>query len=254
MGAAFAEAAASGPILLALLAAAAAGLVSFASPCVIPLVPGYVSYLTGVSGVAGETGGRSARWRAAGAALLFVAGFTVIFVLGSATVFGLVSALRINQRVLTIAGGAVTILMGLVFMGLFSPLQRDTRMAPRRLATWLGAPLLGAVFALGWTPCLGPTLAAIISVSAGTEGWTAVRGVVLIVAYCLGLGLPFVLVAFGSASAMRGVDWLRRYSRTIQVVGGGLLVLVGIALVTGLWDVFVSWVSAAFITDALTVI
>lgn len=254
MGAAFAEAAASGPILLALLAAAAAGLVSFASPCVIPLVPGYVSYLTGVSGVAGETGGRSARWRAAGAALLFVAGFTVIFVLGSATVFGLVSALRINQRVLTIAGGAVTILMGLVFMGLFSPLQRDTRMAPRRLATWLGAPLLGAVFALGWTPCLGPTLAAIISVSAGTEGWTAVRGVVLIVAYCLGLGLPFVLVAFGSASAMRGVDWLRRNSRTIQVVGGALLVLVGIALVTGLWDVFVSWVSAAFITDALTVI
>lgn len=254
MGAAFAEAAASGPILLALLAAAAAGLVSFASPCVIPLVPGYVSYLTGVSGVAGETGGRSARWRAAGAALLFVAGFTVIFVLGSATVFGLVSALRINQRVLTIAGGAVTILMGLVFMGLFSPLQRDTRMAPRKLATWLGAPLLGAVFALGWTPCLGPTLAAIISVSAGTEGWTAVRGVVLIVAYCLGLGLPFVLVAFGSASAMRGVDWLRRNSRTIQVVGGVLLVLVGIALVTGLWDVFVSWVSAAFITDALTVI
>ncbi len=254
MGAAFAEAAASGPILLALLAAAAAGLVSFASPCVIPLVPGYVSYLTGVSGVAGETGGRSARWRAAGAALLFVAGFTVIFVLGSATVFGLVSALRINQRVLTIAGGTVTILMGLVFMGLFSPLQRDTRMAPRRLATWLGAPLLGAVFALGWTPCLGPTLAAIISVSAGTEGWTAVRGVVLIVAYCLGLGLPFVLVAFGSASAMRGVDWLRRNSRTIQVVGGVLLVLVGIALVTGLWDVFVSWVSAAFITDALTVI
>lgn len=254
MGAAFAEAAASGPILLALLAAAAAGLVSFASPCVIPLVPGYVSYLTGVSGVAGETGGRSARWRAAGAALLFVAGFTVIFVLGSATVFGLVSALRINQRVLTIAGGTVTILMGLVFMGLFSPLQRDTRMAPRRLATWLGAPLLGAVFALGWTPCLGPTLAAIISVSAGTEGWTAVRGVVLIVAYCLGLGLPFVLVAFGSASAMRGVDWLRRNSRTIQVVGGVLLVVVGIALVTGLWDVFVSWVSAAFITDALTVI
>lgn len=254
MGAAFAEAAASGPILLALLAAAAAGLVSFASPCVIPLVPGYVSYLTGVSGVAGETGGRSARWRAAGAALLFVAGFTVIFVLGSATVFGLVSALRINQRVLTIAGGAVTILMGLVFMGLFSPLQRDTRMAPRKLATWLGAPLLGAVFALGWTPCLGPTLAAIISVSAGTEGWTAVRGVVLIVAYCLGLGLPFVLVALGSASAMRGVDWLRRNSRTIQVVGGVLLVLVGIALVTGLWDVFVSWVSAAFITDALTVI
>ncbi|WP_448851655.1 cytochrome c biogenesis CcdA family protein [Corynebacterium sp. 335C] len=254
MGAAFAEAAASGPLLLALLAAAAAGLVSFASPCVIPLVPGYVSYLTGVSGAAGESAARSARWRAAGAALLFVAGFTVVFVLGSATVFGLVSALRLNQRALTIAGGAVTILMGLVFMGLFSPLQRDTRMAPRKLATWLGAPALGAVFALGWTPCLGPTLAAIISVSAGTEGWTAARGVALIVAYCLGLGVPFVLVALGSASAIRGVDWLRRHSRTIQVIGGAALVLVGIALVTGLWDLFVSWVTSAFITDAVTVI
>lgn len=261
MGAAFAEAAASGPLLLAVLAAALAGLVSFASPCVIPLVPGYISYLTGISGAAGEAGDggvakrrRAVQWRVAGAALLFVAGFTVIFVLGSATVFGLVSALRVGQRVLTIVGGVITIIMGLVFMGLLSPLQRDTRMAPKRLATWLGAPALGAVFALGWTPCLGPTLAAIISVSAGTQGWTAVRGVMLIIAYCLGLGVPFVLVAMGSASAIRGVDWLRRHSRTIQVIGGVLLVLVGIALVTGLWDVFVSWVTSAFITDAVTII
>lgn len=274
IGDAFADAASQGPILLALLAAAAAGLVSFASPCVIPLVPGYVSYLTGISGAAGEAGATSpsgapsrddgprgatavanqkkVRARAGLAALLFVAGFTVIFVLGSVSVFGLVSTLRVEARTLTVVGGVVTIIMGLVFMGMVPALQRDTRMAPKRWTTWLGAPMLGAVFALGWTPCLGPTLTAIISVSAGTEGLTAARGVALIVAYCIGLGLPFILVALGSARAMKGVDWLRRNSRTIQMVGGAMLVLVGIALVTGLWDMFVNWIQVAFITDTVT--
>lgn len=263
VGAAFADAAAQGPIILALLAAAAAGLVSFASPCVIPLVPGYVSYLTGISGAAGEdrSGGagavglaqrKRARARVGGAALLFVAGFTVIFVLGSASVFGLVSTLRVGARTLTIVGGVVTIIMGLVFMGLVPAMQRDTRMAPKRWTTWFGAPMLGAVFALGWTPCLGPTLAAIISVSAGTEGLTAARGVALIVAYCMGLGLPFILVALGSARAMKGVDWLRRHSRSIQIAGGAMLVIVGIALVSGIWDVFVNWIQVAFITDTVT--
>ena len=274
IGDAFADAASQGPILLALLAAAAAGLVSFASPCVIPLVPGYVSYLTGISGAAGEAGATSpsgapsrddgprgatavanqkkVRARVGLAALLFVAGFTVIFVLGSASVLGLVSTLRVEARTLTVVGGVVTIIMGLVFMGMVPALQRDTRMAPKRWTTWLGAPMLGAVFALGWTPCLGPTLTAIISVSAGTEGLTAARGVALIVAYCMGLGLPFILVALGSARAMKGVDWLRRNSRTIQMVGGAMLVLVGIALVTGLWDMFVNWIQVAFITDTVT--
>ena len=278
IGDAFADAASQGPILLALLAAAAAGLVSFASPCVIPLVPGYVSYLTGISGAAGEAGAASpsgapsgapsrddgprgatavakqkkVRARVGLAALLFVDGFTVIFVLGSASVFGLVSTLRVEARTLTVVGGVVTIIMGLVFMGMVPALQRDTRMAPKRWTTWLGAPMLGAVFALGWTPCLGPTLTAIISVSAGTEGLTAARGVALIVAYCMGLGLPFILVALGSARAMKGVDWLRRNSRTIQMVGGAMLVLVGIALVTGLWDMFVNWIQVAFITDTVT--
>ena len=274
IGDAFADAASQGPILLALLAAAAAGLVSFASPCVIPLVPGYVSYLTGISGAAGEAGATSpsgapsrddgprgatavanqkkVRARVGLAALLFVAGFTAIFVLGSASVFGLVSTLRVEARTLTVVGGVVTIIMGLVFMGMVPALQRDTRMAPKRWTTWLGAPMLGAVFALGWTPCLGPTLTAIISVSAGTEGLTAARGVALIVAYCMGLGLPFILVALGSARAMKGVDWLRRNSRTIQMVGGAMLVLVGIALVTGLWDMFVNWIQVAFITDTVT--
>ena len=108
---------------------------------------------------------------------------------------------------------------------------------------------MGGVFALGWTPCLGPTLASIISVSAGTEGITALRGVLLIIAYCLGLGIPFVLVALGSARALRGVDWLRRHSRTIQMLGGALLIIVGILLLTGQWAMLVEWIRVAFITD-----
>ncbi|WSF99165.1 cytochrome c biogenesis CcdA family protein [Nocardia vinacea] len=255
-------------MLLALGACVLAGLVSFASPCVVPLVPGYLSYLAGLVGAeappatamqAKSLGGtavsvdqaaaRTGRIRVAGAAGLFVAGFTVVFVLATATVFGVIQTLNVNRELLQRVGGVVTILMGLVFIGLVPALQRDTRMEPRRLTSVLGAPLLGAVFALGWTPCLGPTLSGVMAVSAGTEGTTAVRGVALIVAYCLGLGLPFVILAFGSASALRGVGWLRRNSRTIQIIGGILLVAVGIALVTGAWDQFVAWVRDGFVSE-----
>ncbi|KZM70828.1 cytochrome c biogenesis CcdA family protein [Nocardia terpenica] len=262
VGDSFQQTAATGPLLLALGACVLAGLVSFASPCVVPLVPGYLSYLAGLVGaeappvtVAEAKGKRVAlaagtgRARVAGAAGLFVAGFTVVFVLASVTVFGVIQTLNVNRELLQRVGGVVTILMGLVFLGLVPALQRDTRMHPRRLTGVVGAPLLGAVFALGWTPCLGPTLSGVMAVSAGTEGTTAARGVLLIVAYCLGLGLPFVILAFGSASALRGVGWLRRNSRTIQVVGGILLVAVGIALVTGAWDQFVGWVRNVFVSD-----
>lgn len=245
MGEAFADAAASGPLLLGLLAAAAAGLVSFASPCVVPLVPGYISYLASVVGGSVEydaagvrVSGR--RGRVTLAAILFVLGFTVVFVLATVSVFGAISALRLNADSLMRVGGVITILMGIVFMGIVPVLQKDTRMAPKRWTTWLGAPLLGGVFALGWTPCLGPTLAAIVSVSAGTAGMTAVRGTFLIVAYCLGLGLPFVLVALGSAKAVRSVDWLRRHTHAIQIFGGVLMILVGLSLVTGLWAEFIN--------------
>ncbi|MEZ2121743.1 cytochrome c biogenesis CcdA family protein [Corynebacterium sp. CCM 9203] len=248
-GSRFAEAAVSGPLLLGLLAAALAGLVSFASPCVIPLVPGYMSYLAGVVGgemeYSSDTGPRVAkrgRWRVAGAALLFVLGFTVIFVLATATVFGAIRALTLNAELLQRVGGVVTVVMGIAFLGFIRPLQSEHRLHPRQWSTWVGAPLLGGVFALGWTPCLGPTLAAIISVSAGTEGMTAARGVVLIIFYCLGLGLPFLLVALGSASAMRGVGWLRKHSRAIQIIGGVTLILVGLALVSGQWAHFINWV------------
>ena len=244
----FATTAASGPLLLGFLAAAAAGLVSFASPCVVPLVPGYMSYLAGIVGVEttatehGPAVARAGRWRVALAALLFILGFTVVFLLATVTVFGAISALALNSEVLMRAGGIITILMGLVFMGAVPYLQNERRFAPRRLSTWVGAPLLGGVFALGWTPCLGPTLAAIISVSAGTEGMTAARGVLLIIGYCLGLGVPFLLVAVGSARAMTGVGFLRRHARTIQIIGGIALILVGVALVTGLWTDFINYI------------
>lgn len=246
MGQQLADIAATGPLILGLLTAALAGFVSFASPCVVPLVPGYMSYLAGVVGndlemsSEGPAVAKQGRWRVAGAALLFIGGFTIIFVLATATVFGAISALTLNQELLQKIGGVVTILMGLVFMGLVPALDRDTRMQPKRLSTLLGAPLLGGVFALGWTPCLGPTLAAIISVSAGTQGMTAMRGVVLIIAYCLGLGLPFLVVALGSAKAMRGVGFLRRHSRGIQLIGGVALIIVGLALLTGQWALFIN--------------
>lgn len=259
VGEAFQNAASSGPLFLALGACLLAGLVSFASPCVVPLVPGYLSYLAGVVGADApaisadeartRTIARSSRLRVAGAAGLFVAGFTVVFVLATASVFGVISTLLINRDVLMRVGGVVTIAMGLVFIGLVPALQKDVRFEPRRVSSLVGAPLLGGVFALGWTPCLGPTLAGVMSVAAGTEGMTAARGVALIVAYCIGLGLPFIILALGSARALNGVGWLRRNARTIQIFGGIMLVAVGIALVTGAWDQFVGWVRDAFISE-----
>lgn len=255
----FAEIAAAGPVLLALGISVLAGLVSFASPCVVPLVPGYLSYLAAVVGVqeapvAAEAGltkqaTRTARLRVAGAAALFVAGFTVVFLLGAVAVLGMTTTLIANQVLLQRIGGVVTIVMGLVFVGFIPALQRQARFAPRQWSTMAGAPLLGAVFALGWTPCLGPTLTGVIAVASATDGATVARGVVLVLAYCLGLGIPFVLLALGSARAVTGLGWLRRHSRTIQILGGVLLILVGTALVTGLWNDFVSWVRDAFVSD-----
>jgi len=245
----------SGPLALALGLSVLAGFVSFASPCVVPLVPGYLSYLAAVVGVeeqepdGARVAVRAARLRVAGAAALFVSGFTVVFVLGTVAVLGLTTTLIANQLLLQRIGGVVTIAMGLVFVGLIPILQREARFAPRQWSTVAGAPLLGAVFALGWTPCLGPTLTAVIAVASATDGGTVSRGVLLVIAYCLGLGIPFVLLAFGSARAVRGLGWLRRHTRTIQLLGGALLIVVGLALVTGAWNEFISWVRDAFVSD-----
>jgi cytochrome c-type biogenesis protein len=252
----FSQVAATGPLLLALTVCLLAGLVSFASPCVVPLVPGYLSYLAAVVGVDEQPAPGAlkpppaARWRVAGSAALFVAGFTAVFLLGTVAVLGMTTTLITNQLVLQRAGGVVTIVMGLVFVGFIPVLQRHARLAPQRLSTIAGAPVLGAVFALGWTPCLGPTLTGVITVASTTDGANVVRGIVLVVAYCLGLGVPFVLLAFGSAAAVAGLSWLRRHTRAIQVFGGVLLVAVGAALVTGVWNDFVSWLRDAFVSDA----
>ncbi|OBC11563.1 cytochrome C biogenesis protein ResC [Mycobacterium sp. 852013-50091_SCH5140682] len=249
----FAEIAAAGPVLLALGVSVLAGVVSFASPCVVPLVPGYLSYLAAVVGVdeseAGTVGVKTARLRVAGAAALFVAGFTVVFLLGAVAVLGMTTTLIANQLLLQRIGGIVTIVMGLVFVGFVPMLQRQARFTPRQWSTLAGAPLLGAVFALGWTPCLGPTLTGVIAVASATDGASVARGVTLVLAYCLGLGIPFVLLALGSARAVQGLGWLRRHTRAIQIFGGILLILVGTALVTGLWNDFVSWVRDAFVSD-----
>jgi cytochrome c-type biogenesis protein len=248
----FAEVTSGGPLLIAMAVSLLAGIVSFASPCVVPLVPGYLSYLAAVVGVEDSPSSvkvRGARLRVAGAAALFVAGFTVVFLLGTVAVLGMTTALITNQVLLQRIGGVITIEMRLVFIGLVPMLQRDTRFTPREISTLGGAPLLGAVFALGWTPCLGPTLTGVIAVASATEGSNVARGVILVIAYCLGLGIPFVLLAFGSARAVSGLGWLRRHTRAIQIFGGVLLILVGAALVTGLWNEFVSWVRDAFVSD-----
>ena len=251
----FSQIAATGPLLLALTVCLLAGLVSFASPCVVPLVPGYLSYLAAVVGVDEQPAPGAlrappaARWRVAGSAALFVAGFTAVFVLGTVAVLGMTTTLITNQLLLQRIGGLVTILMGLVFVGFIPIMQRQARFAPQRLSTIAGAPLLGAVFALGWTPCLGPTLTGVITVASTTGGANVARGIVLVIAYCLGLGVPFVLLAFGSATAVAGLGWLRRHTRAIQIFGGVLLIAVGTALVTGVWNDFVSWLRDAFVSD-----
>jgi cytochrome c-type biogenesis protein len=237
------ELAISGPLLLAALVAAAAGAVSFASPCCLPLVPGYLGYLAGLVGsqpprVAGY--GPSAptvhRWRVAGAAVLFVLGFTLVFMAAMLAVLGLADALLINEQLLQRLGGVITILMGMVFLGFVPALQRSVRLAAKPRDGLWGAPLLGAIYGLGWTPCLGPTLAGVIAVASATDiGPYTVRGVLLILAYCLGLGLPFVLLALGAGWAVRTAGFLRRHIRRVQQFGGALLIVIGLLLVTGLW-------------------
>ena len=222
----------SGPLLLAALVAVAAGAVSFASPCVLPLVPGYLGYLAGLVGETSD--GR--RWRVAGATVLFVFGFTAVFAAGVLVVLGLSDTLLRNELLLQRIGGVVTIAMGLVFVGLVPALQREVRVHHVPDAGVLGAPLLGAVFGLGWTPCLGPTLTGVVAVATGTQaGGTLARGVLLVLAYCAGLGVPFLLLALGAQRAIGAQRWLRDHVRGVQLAGGAMLVLVGVLLVTGVW-------------------
>jgi cytochrome c-type biogenesis protein len=173
-----------------------------------------------------------------GAVGLFVLGFSVVFTASVVTVLGVADRLTLNEITLQRVGGVVTIAMGLVFVGLVPALQRDIRVHPRPglgPRHVLGAPLLGAVFGLGWTPCLGPTLVGVIALAVGTPGGGLARGVLLVAAYCLGLGLPFLLLALGARRAIRAMSWLREHVRGVQLAGGAMLIVVGLLLVTGLW-------------------
>jgi cytochrome c-type biogenesis protein len=249
-----------GPLILAVPVAALAGLVSFASPCVLPLVPGYLSYVAGLTGselaetprepvqveavAEGDTLVRVAapvtarrRSRVIAGALLFVLGFTVVFIAYGAAFGSLGTALRRHERGIEQVLGVITIVMGLAFAGVFSRFMVANRqwkprwMPARGLA---GAPLLGALFGIGWTPCLGPTLAAVQGLALNSA--TAGRGATLSAAYCIGLGVPFVLVAVGMRAGLGALAVVRRHTRGVMVVGGLLLIVTGLLEVTGEWN------------------
>ncbi|WP_055479046.1 cytochrome c biogenesis protein CcdA [Sphaerimonospora mesophila] len=217
---------ATGSLLVAVPIAVIAGLVSFVSPCVLPLVPGYLSYVTGMSG-------DPKRGRMVLGSALFVLGFAAVFVLGGALFGGLGGMLLGNAEVITRVLGAITIVLGLAFLGLIPGLQRDLRIHRLPAAGLAGAPLLGIVFGLGWTPCIGPTLAVVLTLS--VDQGSAVRGAVLAFAYALGLGLPFVLAGLVYRKALHAFKAVRRHTPLITRIGGAMLVTVGVLLVTGLW-------------------
>jgi cytochrome c-type biogenesis protein len=232
----FTEIALQGSMPAALAVALLAGLVSFASPCVLPLVPGYLGYVTGLTGV---DLARQRRGRMVAGALLFVLGFTAVFVTTTSTLAGLVGQLVAHQDVVTRVAGVAVAALGLLFIGWVPGGDRRWQSTWRPTAGLAGAPLLGAVFAIGWTPCIGPTLSAVLFLTT-SEGGGFRRGVVLAVAYCLGLGVPFVLAALGWSRASRVLRVLRRRQRGLQVLGGLMLVGVGLLMVSGAWTTLIT--------------
>jgi cytochrome c-type biogenesis protein len=256
----------TGPLVVALGLAVAAGVLSFLSPCVLPLVPGYISYVTGLAGadldaavgsdpkgrpVAGADGvavavdtaeRRRVRGRVLAGSGLFVLGFTAVYTvlvtLASTLGAQLLDHADAVQRVV----GAVIVLMGLAFLGLVPGLSREFRVRRMPTSGLAGAPLLGAVFALGWVPCTGPTLAAVLGL-ATMEGSVG-RGAILAVAYCLGIGIPFVLFGLGFRRLLGVFAVVRRHSAWVTRIGGAMLIVVGLLLLTGFWNDLVIWIRA----------
>lgn len=248
----------SGSLLLAAPIAFAAGVVSFLSPCALPLVPGYLSFMTGLSGAellgeeatssrtATTTAGASAvstavaasvartKGRVVAGSLLFVLGFTAVFVSYGALFGALGSVLLEYQATITRVLGLLVIGMGLMFLGWIPGMQREFRVHRMPTIGLWGAPMLGVLFGLGWTPCIGPTLGAVQTL-AFTEA-SAARGALLSFVYCLGLGLPFVVVGLLYRRMLGTIGWVRKHSYLVMRIGGGMLVVIGLLLVTGLWD------------------
>lgn len=228
---AFAEVVTDGSLLVALPVAILAGLVSFLSPCVLPLVPGYLGYVTGLSGV--DLAERK-RGRMVAGVGLFVLGFSVVFVLLGIVFSQVFLWLKHDGAWVTQALGVVVILLGIVFMGGFGFLQRERKIHRRPPAGLWGAPVLGVTFGLGWAPCIGPALGAVLAISSG-PGANVPRGALLAFAYCLGLGIPFLLVALGFGRATKTLAFFRRHQLAVMRVGGGILILLGLLMATGLW-------------------
>ncbi|WP_405613885.1 cytochrome c biogenesis CcdA family protein [Streptomyces sp. NBC_01511] len=222
----------SGALVLALPIALLAGLISFFSPCVLPLVPGYLSYVTGISGTDLAD---ARRGRMVIGAVLFVAGFTAVFVSGGALFGYFGGTLQDNRAIISRILGVLMIAMGVFFMGLMPWLtQREFRIHKRPVSGLAGAPLLGALFGVGWAPCIGPTFSA-VNMLAFSEA-TAGRGAILTVAYCAGLGVPFVLAAVAFRKALGLFGWVKRHYVWVMRIGGVMMIATGLLLVTGVWD------------------
>lgn len=237
-----------GQLVVATGIALAAGLVSFLSPCVLPLIPGYLAYVSGVAGTKsgpapGAVGGAS-RGRMVTGALLFVLGFTAVFVtlLALSGVVGASQWFFDWQDVVLRVMGVIVMFMGLVFMGAFSRFQRTTKLKVSPRVGLAGAPVLGIVFAIGWAPCLGPTIGTVglLALQQGSVG----RAVILAIAYSLGLGIPFVLAAFGFGWMTQSMSFFKRHIRAVNIAGGALLILLGLLMVTGLWGLIMTELQA----------
>ncbi len=244
----FAGTALSGSLVLAVPVAIVAGLVSFFSPCVVPLLPGYLSYATGLSGADLES---AQRGRMVLGSSLFVLGFSAVFVAMGTASGALGDWLIVYSRQISVVLGIFTILVGIAFLGLVPWMQRDVRVHKVPAVGLTAAPLLGVLFGLGWTPCIGPTLSA-VQVLAFQEG-TAGRGALLSLAYSIGLGVPFVLAALAFRRMLGAVRWVRRHQVWVTRVGGIMLIAVGLLLVTGIWDLWVAYLRGWVGTFAVVV-
>ena len=245
-GTPFAEVILDGSLIAALPVALLAGFVSFASPCVLPLIPGYLGYITGLTGADLR---EQRRGRIFWGVLLFVLGFSLVFVVMSVVLaqLGAFAWFR-GQEWIMVVLGILVMVMGVVFLGGLSWFQRDRKIERRPPPGLWGAPVLGMTFGLGWAPCIGPTFAAVQAL-AYVDGASTGKAVVLTTAYCLGLGVPFILIALAMRRGMGAMSFFRRHRLTLQRVGGVVLVLIGLAMATGVWSALVSWIQSEFVTD-----